>query len=463
MENRSSVLVVDDAELERMFLKRLLEKAGYRVSAAADGAVAIRKIKENIYDLVITDLKLGDHDGMDVLKAAKVQSSAPEVILITAYGTIESTVKAMKLNAFDYLTKPLDSERVLGTVRQALERRKLKNEVKSLRTQLVEKYSHRNIITISLVMKNVLAVIDQISRTDSTVLLEGESGTGKELIAKAIHFGGQRAGGPFITLNCAALPEPLLESELFGHVKGAFTGAIREKKGLMEEADGGTLLLDEIGNMPPGIQVKLLRVFEDGKVRKVGSNRSIDVDVRLIASTNRKLSVLMKEGSFREDLFYRLNVIPVTLPPLRERKEDIRPLVNHFIKIYSRKLKKDIEGFSPDALNILLKYDWPGNVRELENFVERSVVLCSSPLIMPSDITADLQFEGSRESRIYHSSDLNLREENERLEKECILVSLIKNDWNRIKAAKELSISRSSLWRKMKKYDINKTNAKMSQ
>jgi len=308
-------------------------------------------------------------------------------------------------------------------------------------------------------MKKVLELVELVSVTDSTVLIEGESGTGKELVARAIHFSGRRAKHPFIAVNCGALPEPLLESELFGHLKGSFTGAIRDKKGLFEEADGGTLLLDEIGDMPSPIQVKLLRVLQEGEIRRVGGNSNISVDVRIIASTNRKLSALVEEGEFREDLFYRLNVIPITIPPLRERREDIIPLINHFVEVYRAKLKKDVQGFSPEALEILLNHDWPGNIRELENVVERAMTLGSHTLISSSDLTKIFYLgEAPSKSTEPESDDFNLHKAHEMLEREYILKALKKNDWNQSQAAKGLGIDRSSLWRKMKEYGIKETS-----
>jgi DNA-binding NtrC family response regulator len=455
MAKRPLILVVEDEEWARKFLRELLEKESYRVDDAADGAQAIKKMGEGLYDLVITDLKMEGYDGIDVLKAAKSHSYDPEVLLVTAYGTVESAIEAIKLGAFDYLTKPLDSNRLIVTVGQALDKRRLKGEVENLRSQVGERYSRKKIIAASSKMKKVLELVELVSGTDSTVLIEGESGTGKELVARAIHFSGTRAKRPFIAVNCGALPEPLLESELFGHVKGSFTGAIRDKKGLFEEADGGTLLLDEIGDMPSPIQVKLLRVLQEGEIRRVGGNSNISVDVRIIASTNRKLSALVEEGEFREDLFYRLNVIPITIPPLRERRDDIAPLINHFVGVYKGKLKKDVEGFSPEALEILLNHDWPGNIRELENVVERAMTLGSYTLISSSDLTKIFYLGKSpSKSTEPESDDFNLHKAHEMLEREYILKALKKNDWNQSQAAKDLGIDRSSLWRKMKEYGI---------
>ena len=465
MAEKPFILVVDDEEWARVTLKNLLEDGDYQTDTVGDGNEAIEKIKDHVYDLVITDLKMKNRNGMDVLKVAKSQDYDPEVILITGFGTVESAVEAIKIGAFDYFTKPLDSERVMVTVGRALERRRLKGEVKNLRSQVEEKYCSKNIIAVSTKMQGVLELVDVVSRTDSTLLIEGKSGTGKELVARAIHYGGPRAKKSFIPVNCGALPEPLLESELFGHVKGAFTGAMRDKKGLFEEADGGTLLLDELGDMSLPIQVKLLRVLQEGEIRRVGGNSNISVDVRIIASTNRNLSALVEEGKFREDLFYRLRVIPITIPPLRERREDIIPLINHFVGIYSLKLKKDVRAVSPEAMKILLNHDWPGNIRELENLVEGTITLNSSSTITPSSLAAFLDLgdhlsvgdhpskdEGSR------IDDLDLNRAFEEIEKEYIKKALEKNYWNQSQSAEDLNIGRSSLLRKMKKYSIKKSS-----
>lgn len=454
MPSKPRILVVDDDYWGRRFLKEILLQAEYEVEDAADGTEAIQKIRRQAYDLIITDFKMKELSGLDVLIKAKEQKYDPEILLTTAYGTIESAVEAIKLGAFDYLTKPIDSKRILITIEQALERKRLRGEVLELRKQVAEKFGYKNIVTVSPKMQKVLELGEVISKTDSTVLIQGESGTGKELIARAIHFGGLRADKPFIAVNCAALPEPLLESELFGHVKGAFTGAVRDKKGLFEESNEGTLLLDEVGDMPQSIQVKLLRVLQENKVRRVGSNVATSVDVRIIASTNRELIGLVKENKFREDLFYRLNVIPITIPPLRERKEDIGPLANHFMKVFSKKFKKKVQGFTPEAIKLLMSYEWSGNVRELENFVERIVALVPSETITASDITNVLQLDKQTETENRELKGLNLLGAYQEVEKEYIIKSLEKNNWNQIRAAEELGISRSSLWRKIKKYSI---------
>jgi two-component system response regulator AtoC len=462
MCKKPSILVVDDDALTRAFLKELLARDGYCLQEASNGVEAIQKIKKNMYDLVITDLKLGDISGMDVLQEATRQPYGPEVVLITAYGSIESAVEVIKRGAFDYLTKPFDIERVLITLQRALERKKLKRQIVSLRSRLEEKYSCEKIIAESAPMRQILKLIETICMTDSTVLVQGESGTGKELIARAIHYSGPRSGRPFVAVNCAALPEALFESELFGHVKGAFTGALKEKKGLVEEAEGGTLLLDEIGDMPLTVQPKLLRVLEEGQIRRVGSNTMRSVDVRVIAATNRALEPLVKEGTFRNDLFFRLNVIPITVPALRERKEDILPLANHFLDIYRKRMNKEIKGFSPEALEILMSHELKGNVRELENLIQRAITVSHCSFLKADDLLFAPSREGIRQGeKVAEVGALPLAKVNEILtkerdtvEKEHILGALEKSGWNQSQAARDLGISRTTLWSKIKKHGI---------
>lgn len=462
MEQEPVILVVDDDEYSRLFLMELLSGNGCIVHEASDGLEAAKKLQKHSYDLIITDLRLGDTSGMDVLQEVMRQSYKAEVVLVTAYGTIESAVEAIKLGAFDYLTKPFDTDRVLITIQRALERKNLKRQIAALQTQLEDKYSHQRIIAESPQMRRILDLIDTVCMTDSTVLIQGESGTGKELIARAIHFSGPRASKPFVAVNCAALPESLLESELFGHAKGAFTGAHQEKKGLMEEADGGTLLLDEIGDMPLSIQPKLLRVLEEGKIRKVGGNIMREVDVRVIASTNKDLETLVENGAFRNDLFFRLNVIPIVTSPLRERKEDILPLANHLLGLYSKKMNKEIIGISPEAVDILLCHPLRGNVRELENLIERAVTVNRSTSLEAADLAFAIH-PGNILSgkRAYEREDLPLsrvskmlERERDAVEKQHILKVLEKNGWNQSQTAKELGISRTTLWSKMKKHGI---------
>ncbi|MGQ9632016.1 MAG: sigma-54-dependent transcriptional regulator [bacterium] len=446
MRDLASIMIVDDEGSVRITLRILLERNGHRVLEASSGAEAISILKGGeIPDLVITDLKMEDLDGLGVLKAVKDEDPSVEILVVTAYGSIESAVDAVKMGAFDYITKPFEPDRILIAIEKALERRSLINEVRSLREQVRGKYGFENIIGRSQPMQRVLELVSTVSKTDATVVIEGESGTGKELIARAIHNNSPRVGKPFVGINCGALPETLLESELFGHVKGAFTGATSNRKGLFEEADGGTFFLDEIGDMSPSTQVKLLRVLQEGEVRRIGSNLPTKVDVRILAATNRKLTDLVEEGKLREDLFYRLSVIVISIPPLRERKEDIVPLAEHFLEVYRKKIKKPVSSFSLEAMNALLNHSWPGNVRELENTIERAVILTSSSVILPENLlipTSPLDHNGE--------SAVNLED----VEREYILKTLRECSWNKAKAAQRLKIGRSTLWRKLKKYNI---------
>ncbi len=460
-----TILVVEDDPPTRLLLKELLASHGYRVEEADCGAEAFRRVRAESYDLVLTDLRLGDTDGLAVLQEVRSRPDAAEVVLATAYGTIDSAVEAIRQGAFDYLTKPFDTQRVLLTIERAIEHRRMRREIVQLRAEVGQKFGPRSIVARSPAMRRILELIATVAGTDSTVLITGESGTGKELVAHAIHYGGARAGQPFVAVNCTALPEALLESELFGHVKGAFTGALHDKKGLFEEADGGTLLLDEVGDMPPAVQPKLLRALEEGSIRRVGGNLAKRINVRLIAATNLDLRAQVEQGRFREDLFFRLNVIPIHLPPLRDRREDILPLAKHFLGGLQRKLKKEIEGFSPEAAEFLAGLELRGNARELANLLERAVTVSRSPLLG----LEDLRFAASppslspaagkppapgREGPALASLDRRLRGEREEAEREHILEALRRNRWNHSQAARELGISRTTLWTKIKRYGL---------
>lgn len=385
------ILVVDDEENIRTIIKRAFQKEGFMVNTASSGNEALKELTRTSYDLVITDLKMPDGDGINLLK--QIHSLYPEtmVMVITAYASTESAVEAMKAGAIDYIVKPINIEELRIIVRNALEKKILKEENIRLKKELYERYSFHNIVGKSKKIREIFSLIEKIAPTNSTVLITGESGTGKELVAKAIHFSSQRKDQPFVSINCGALPENLLESELFGHVKGSFTGAYTDKKGLFEVAHKGTILLDEISEMSLWMQVKLLRVLQEKKIRRVGGTEEKEVDVRIIASTNVDLSEKIKEGKFREDLYYRLNVIRINLPPLRDRREDIPLLVEHFIKIYNQKTGKNIKGIKEDALKILEAYHWPGNVRELENCIERAVVFETSDYITPDSIDENVK------------------------------------------------------------------------
>jgi DNA-binding NtrC family response regulator len=450
------VLVVDDDEIIRKLMRDLLEVNHYDVEDAFDVAAAGQLLRDREYEVVLTDLMLPDGSGLDVLHTARSRPYQPEVLLITAYGTIDSAVEAVRGGAFDYLTKPLSTQKLLLSVERAIERRALKREVNELRSEVEGRYAPRNIVASSPGMRKVMEMVNIVRASDSSVLIQGESGTGKELVARSIHYRGPRASRPFIALNCAALPEALLESELFGHARGAFTGANAEKKGLFEEADGGTLLLDEIGDMPAALQAKLLRVLQEGEVRRVGSASVRKVDVRIIASTNKDIPSLIRQATFREDLFYRLAVIPIAIPPLRERREDIEPLCRHFITVHSAKLGRDVPSLDPRAMESMMEYSWPGNVRELENVIARAVTLSSAAHITLDEFSrifslGRARVEGADSSRA-NSRSVPERESSER---DAILKALQEGNGNQTRAARILGVGRNTLWRKMKKYGID--------
>jgi DNA-binding NtrC family response regulator len=466
MPRSHRILVVDDDPTIRKFLRDLLEANNHEVDEAADVRSASQMLKGREYVLILTDLMLPDGDGLEVLRAARARPYNPEVLVITAYGTIDSAVEAVRGGAFDYLTKPIATQKLLLTVDRAIERRMLKDEVSSLRRAVGERYSPENLVAVSPAMRRVMDLVDVVAAADSGILIQGESGTGKELIARAIHFRGARAARPFIAINCAALPEALLESELFGYAKGAFTGAATERKGLFEEADGGTLLLDEIGDMPMLLQGKLLRVLQEGEIRRVGSASVGRVDVRILASTNKDLPALIGEGKFREDLFYRLNVIPVIIPPLRDRREDIIPLCRHFMTVYAEKLGRAPQTLSPASEEIITRHDWPGNVRELENVMVRAVTLTTSPEISADEFRMIFTLGGAKTPP--HAADFQVPAVQpsprggetagrtmQSAEKEMILRALQAADGNQTRAAQALDMGRNTLWRKMKKYGID--------
>jgi two-component system, NtrC family, response regulator GlrR len=375
------ILVVDDDVNLLELIKMRLESADYDVTAAREEDRALAALKEMAFDLCIIDLMLSNRDGITLMEEFREINPEVPTIILTAHGSIENAVEAMRRGAYSYLTKPFEPRDLLLQIERALENRKLNSEIKRLKGLLHEQYDFTNIIARSAKMRSVLDVVTRIAKLDSTIHIQGESGTGKELIAKAIHLAGDRKDHPFVALNCAALPETLLESELFGHEKGAFTGAIKSTRGLFTQAHGGTLFLDEIGDMPLSTQSKLLRVLQERQFYPVGSETPIEVDVRVIAATNKDLTELVKKGTFRDDLFYRIHVIPIFLPPLRDRKEDIVPLVEHFLRKCSQQMKKDVKGLTPEALRKLMLHDWPGNVRELENTIEYAVAMTQKEIV----------------------------------------------------------------------------------
>jgi DNA-binding NtrC family response regulator len=445
-----SILVVDDEDRARSVLIMLLEEHGYMVTGVSTATEALKRINEEVYDLIITDLRLDDMSGMDILKAAKQADPTMEVIVLTGYGTVESAVEAMKLGALDYIKKPWVTDELLMRVERALSRKRMTEEIERLRDRLRRESNFDTIIAESEEMKDVLQLVAKVAESDSPVMLQGESGTGKELLARALHNNG-RPEGPFVPINCSALPETLLESELFGYMRGAFTGATSNKKGLFEEAHNGTLFMDEIGDMSTAVQVKLLRALDLGEIRRVGSNTQFYVDVRLVTATNKDIEALVAEGRFREELYYRLNVIYVFVPPLRDRRTDIIPLAEHFLKMYGSKMRKEVMEISSEARQLMLKYDWPGNVRELENAVERAVVLAQRNTLLPEDLPVSNQFQQPNILRHAIRGQWDLK----RLEKEYILNVLTECSENHSQAAKRLGIARNTLWRKLKEYNLS--------
>jgi DNA-binding NtrC family response regulator len=385
------ILVVDDeAPIRDVIRKGLLQMGGYNVEVAQNGLEAIEKIEKDVFDLVLTDLKMPEMNGLELLKTIKGIRPEVMVILMTAYGSIETAVEAMKIGANDYITKPIDLNELLIHISKVQKESLLLKENRLLRMEVRKKFEYHNIIGKSKKMQEIFSLIEKVALGTSTVTIYGGSGTGKELVAKAIHYNSPRSDRPFIPFNCGAIPETLVESELFGHTKGAFTGAVQAKKGLFEEASGGTLFLDEISTILPSVQVKLLRVLQEKEVMRVGSTERTKIDVRMIAATNENLEENVKKGKFREDLFYRLHVFPIFLPDLKDRKEDIPLLAYHFLELYSKEAKKEIRGISKEAIKLLLEYHWPGNVRELENTIERAVIMTDQDYLLPNDFPKDL-------------------------------------------------------------------------
>jgi len=380
------ILIADDHDALRRALARALTESGHEVDEAPNGNFAIERLHEGTFDVVLSDLKMGGSDGLDVLRTAKALQPAATVILMTAFGSVGTAVEAMKIGAFDYVQKPFEIEEMELKIEKALEVRRMRHELEYLRHTQKDIYDFDAIVGSSGALGKVLGIVRKVAKSNTTILIRGETGTGKELIAGAIHHNSLRAGRNFVKVNCAALQENLLESELFGHEKGAFTSADKQRIGRFEQADGGTILLDEVGDMSQSTQAKILRVLQEHEFERLGGTRTIKVDVRLIAATNRNLPAMVAAGQFREDLFYRLNVVSVEMPPLRDRKDDIAPLTASFVRKFCGELKKKVDGVSPDAQKMLLRYHWPGNIRELENAIERAVLLTEGPVITPDDL-----------------------------------------------------------------------------
>ncbi len=445
--NEHVLLIDDDVNLNKV-ISYQLEKQGYRVSTAKSGKEGLNLFHKHPPDIVLLDIQMPDLSGIQVLEEMRRQNRQAVVIMITAYGSVENALEACRLGADDYITKPFGQEQLFFVIEKALQFRRLQQENTQLRQELVGKYRFENMVARSAKMEDVLRMVGQVAQSDATVLILGESGTGKELIARALHYNSPRQDKPFVTVNCPSIPENLLESELFGHVKGAFTGAVKDRKGKFELADGGSIFLDEIGDLPENLQAKLLRVLQEQEFERLGDSRTIKVDVRVIAATNKDLFQRVQEGKFREDLYYRLSVVPITLPPLRERKEEIPYLVDFFLERYGKGKSFTLE---PATLSALQAYDWPGNIRELENAMERAVILAKeeriTPDLLPAHISGKQQTPSTSGFRIENSADLSL----EAIEKRAIEEALHRSGGNQTRAAQLLKIPRHVLIYRMKK------------
>jgi two-component system response regulator AtoC len=446
MQETIRVLVVDDEEPLRRLLKKELGRKGFTVEVAADGMGALGVLKDGVFDVLLLDIVMPGIDGIELLDRLKADPASPVIVVLTGRATVETAVEAMKNGAYDYLSKPYKLDELVIVINRAFEYGKLSKKSQLLEQELARKESPAEFICSSRQMKEILGLVRKIAPTDSPVFIQGESGTGKELVANTIWRYSRRGGSPFVALNCATLSESLIESEIFGHEKGAFTHAYQKKHGLVEVADRGTLFLDEIGEMPLGLQAKLLRFLDSGEFRRLGSNKTLKVNVRLIAATNKELKEVVKKGDFREDLYYRLNVINIAIPPLRERKEDIPELAAYFLGKYAKKMGKQIEGFKPAAMVILNRYPWPGNARELENVVERGVILCDNSTVGPEDLSITASPP---------AAEMSANPSLEEIEKDYILRVLKEAGGNQSKASHILGIDRKTLYHKLKRYGIS--------
>ncbi|WP_415063387.1 sigma-54-dependent transcriptional regulator [Bdellovibrio sp.] len=456
---KSRILVVDDEESIREFLEIMLKKEGYEITLAEDGQKAKDLLAKKTFDMIISDLQMPHVTGIELLKHVKESYPDTVFMLITAFGTTETAVEAMKMGAYDYLTKPFKIDEVRLNIQNALRSRNLEVENRSLKKELVKEYSFQNMVGNSPAMHSIYDMIKRVAQTPTNVLITGESGTGKEVVAKAIHYNGPLKDRPFVTVNCGAIPENLMESEMFGHKKGSFTGAVADKAGLFEVADGGTLFLDEVGELPLTIQVKLLRAIQERVIRRVGATEDNKVDVRIIAATNRNLEEMVQKGTFRQDLFYRLNVINIRTPGLRERREDIPLLANHFLKKYNERLNKNIGGISAEAMEILKKYDYPGNVRELENLIERTVALEGGATILPESLPPMVNTSSGR--KMASSNEIEIGDDGVdldkvmgQIEKELLIKAIHSAGGVKKRAAKLLHISFRSMRYRIEKYNL---------
>ncbi len=447
------ILIVDDEEGMRRLLSRVLGRAGYDAVAVGSGAEALRQVASDRFDLVVTDIKMPEMDGLQLLEELKEFEPSLPIIVMTAYGTIENAVQALRLGAYDYIAKPFETDEIKLTVAKLLERERLLAENRYLHAELEGRYDFSGIASGSPAMQQVFEMASSVAVSNANVLITGESGTGKELLARSIHYNSLRKEKPFVVLNCAAISEGVLESELFGHEKGAFTGALDTRKGRFERADQGTLFIDEVAEMSMAAQVKLLRVIQEHEFERVGGNKTISVDVRIVAATNKKLEDQVKEGKFREDLYYRLNVVNIPIPPLRSRREDIEPLTRHFLQKYAAETGKKITELSPRALSCLLAHDWPGNVRELQNAIERAVVLSKGTVLTPRDFPQGLQGDDQICLQVPEKGG-SLTELLEDLERQLIIQTLQREDGSQTRAADALGIKRTTLRYKMEKYSM---------
>ncbi len=446
-----NILIADDEKDIRESLLFILESEDYNCTAVADGQAAINELEKTNYDVLITDIVMPKADGMKVLDTASKISPETIVVIMTAYASVDTAIQALRHGATDYLLKPLEFDEVIMRTKQLLKNKQISSENKFLRSQINKRFNFSNLVGQSIAMKDVYSLIKRISPSTTNVLITGSTGTGKELVARSIHKNSDRSDKPFVPVNCGAIPENLYESEFFGYKKGAFTGASTDHDGLFKSANTGTLFLDEIGDLPEHVQVKLLRVLQEKEVRPVGSNSSFKIDVRVLAATNKDLLQEVQKGNFREDLYYRINVVEIKLPSLAERKEDIPLLVQHFIDSYNKELKRKIKGVDNKVMKALLSYEWKGNLRELENMIERAVLLCESDMITINELPAYIQPKEDRSN--HHTKDLNTALET--YEKQHIQSVLEETGWNRAETAKLLGINTSTLYRKMMKLDIN--------
>jgi two-component system response regulator HydG len=460
MTKKSKILVVDDDTAHRTMLRTLIGGWGYQIDDADDGAAAIDKVKDQSYDLVLMDVRMVKISGLEALAKIKSYNPAIPIIIMTAYSSVETAIDALKKGAHDYLTKPLDFDKLRITIERSMEHTRLKEENRLLKESLGQHFDRRNIIGQSPAMINLLETVAQVAPSEATVLITGDSGTGKELIAGATHFNSHRKDGPFIKLNCAAITETLLESELFGHEKGSFTGADRRKEGRFSQAHGGSLFLDEVSEMALTMQVKLLRVLQEREFTRVGGESTIQVDVRIMAATNKNLPELIRKGEFREDLYYRLNVVGLEIPPLMQRREDIPLLAQHFLEVFAARNHKGIKGYTPRAMDLLIRHAWPGNVRELMNAVERAVVLSQSDFLSEKDFTIIHGSQITRSEPGSDSADTQIKMDGatplEEVEKTTILNTLEASSGNKSEAARRLGITRKTLHKKLKAYGVMK-------